>query len=260
MKASDVMTRKVVSIAPDASVLEALRLMLQHKISGLPIVDRSGNVAGIVTEGDFLRRAEIGTERKRPRWLEFLVGPGTFARDYVHSHGRRVDEVMTSDVQTVAEDTPLGDIVTLMEKHRVKRVPVVRGTELVGIVSRANLLRALASVAAEILPTPQSDEVIRERLLAELDRQSWAPPHMIDVVVRNGVVELWGQVMEANQRDAVRVAAETVAGVKEVKSHIVWIEPMSGMIFNDPDDEARPVDASVTAHAKQPEASPAVHA
>ena len=260
MKASDVMTRKVVSIAPDASVLEALRLMLQHKISGLPVVDRSGNVVGVVTEGDFLHRAETGTERKRPRGLEFLVRPGTLARDYVHSHGRRVDEVMTSHVQTVAEDMALGDIVALMEKHRIKRVPVVRGTELVGIVSRANLLRALASVAAEILPTPQSDEVIRERLLAELDRQSWAPRHMIDVVVRNGVVELWGHVMEPDQRDAVRVAAETVPGVKEVKSHIVWIEPMSGMIFNDPDDEARPVDATVTARTKQPEVSPAVHA
>jgi CBS domain-containing protein len=243
MKAKDVMTQHVITIAPDASILEALRLMLQHNISGLPVVDRSGNVVGIVTEGDFLRRAETGTERKRPRWLEFVAGPGTLARDYVRSRARKVDEVMTSDVTTVTEETELGDIVALMEQRRIKRVPVVRGTKLVGIVSRANLLRALASVAAEISPSPQSDEAIREGVLAELDRQSWGPRHMIDAVVRNGVVELWGTVIEPDQRDAARVAAETVPGVQAVKSHIAWVEPMSGMIFDDPDDEARAASA-----------------
>jgi CBS domain-containing protein len=257
MKASDVMTRNVVITASDASVLDVLQLLLQHNISGLPVVDRSGNVVGIVTEGDFLRRAETGTERKRPRWLEFVVGPGALARDYVRSHARKVAEVMTSDVTAVTEETELGDIVSLMEKRRIKRVPVVRGTKLVGIVSRANLLRALASVSAEISPSPQSDEVIRKGVLAELDRQSWGPPHMIDVVVRNGVVELWGTVIEPDQRDAARVAAETVPGVKAVKSHIAWIEPMSGMIFEDPDDEAGA--ASSSAIAEQTEARRAVN-
>ena len=253
------MTRNVISIAPDASVLKALRLMLQHKISGLPVVDRSGSVVGIVTEGDFLRRAETGTERKRPRWLELLLGSGPLARDYVRSHARRVDEVMTHDVETVAEDAQLGDIVTLMEKHRIKRVPVVRDGRIVGIVSRANLLRALAGVAAEIPAGPQSDEAIREGVLAELDRQSWGPRNLIDVIVRNGVVELWGTVVEPDQRDAARVAAETVPGVKAVKSHIVWIEPMSGMAFSDPDDEpsADSADAPLT---RQPGARPAVNA
>jgi CBS domain-containing protein len=237
MKAKDVMTRNVISIAPDASVFEALRLMLHHQISGLPVIDRAGSVVGIVTEGDFLRRAEIGTERKRPRWLEFLVGPGRLARDYVRSHARRVDEVMTYDVETATEDAQLGDIVALMERHRIKRVPVVRDGRVVGIVSRANLLRALAGVAAEIRPGPQSDEAIRDGVLAELNRQSWGPRNSIDVIVRNGVVELWGTVIEASGRDAARVAAETVPGVKAVRSHIVWIEPMSAMAFDDPDDE-----------------------
>jgi CBS domain-containing protein len=259
MKARDVMTRNVISIAPDASVLEALRLMLQHKISGLPVVDGSGSVLGIVTEGDFLRRAETGTERKRPRWLELLLGSGPLARDYVRSHARRVDEVMTHDVETVAEDAQLGDIVTLMEKHRIKRVPVVRDGRIVGIVSRANLLRALAGVAAEIPAGPQSDETIREGVLAELGRQSWGPRNLIDVIVRNGVVELWGAVVEPDQRNAARVAAETVPGVRAVKSHIVWIEPMSGMAFSDPDDEpsADSADAPLT---RQPGARPAVNA
>ena len=172
MKAKDVMTRHVVTIAPNASILEALRLMLQHKISGLPVVDEKGNLAGIVTEGDFLRRAETGTERKRSRWFEFLVGPGALAADYVRSHARRVDEVMTTDVHTITEDAPLDDVVALMEKHRIKRLPVMRGGELVGILSRANLLHALAAIASEIRPSPQTDEAIRDRVLAELDRQT----------------------------------------------------------------------------------------
>jgi CBS domain-containing protein len=259
MKAKDVMTRNVITIAPDASVLEALRLMLQHKISGLPVVNCSGSVLGIVTEGDFLRRAETGTERKRPRWLEFLVGPGPLARDYVRSHARRVDEVMTHDVETVTEEAQLGDIVTFMERHRIKRVPVERNDRIVGIVSHANLLRALASVAAEIPPGPQSDEAIREGVLAELDRQSWGPRNLVDVIVRNGVVELWGTVVEPDQRDAARVAAETAPGVKAVRSHIGWVEPMSGMAFGDLDDEPS-ADPAHSPSTKQPEARPAAHA
>jgi CBS domain-containing protein len=254
MKAKDVMTRNVISIAPDASVFEALRLMLQHKISGLPVVDRAGSVVGIVTEGDFLRRAETGTERKRPRWLEFIVGPGRLAGDYIRSHARRVDEVMTYNVETVTQDAQLGDIVALMERHRIKRVPVVRDGQVVGIVSRANLLRALASIAAEIPPGPQSDEAIHEGVLAELDRQSWGPRSSIDVIVRNGVVELWGTVIDSRLRDAARVAAETVPGVKAVKSHIVWVEPVSAMAFGDPDDEPS-TDAPTVPTARQPQST-----
>src|SRR5690348_6311559 len=130
MKVSDVMTRDVVSIAPDASIMEAVRLMLQHKISGLPVIDRSGNLHGVVTEGDFLRRAETGTERKRSRLVEFLLGPGRLATDYVHASGRKVDEVMTPDVRTMTEEEPLERVVHLMERYRIKRVPVVRGAKV----------------------------------------------------------------------------------------------------------------------------------
>jgi CBS domain-containing protein len=163
MKARDVMTRHVITIAPDASILEALRLMLQHRISGLPVVDKNGTVAGIVTEGDFLRRAETGTQRKRPRWVEFLLGPGMLAKDYVQAHARRIDEVMTTDVRTVPEDAELAEVVAVMEKHRVKRVPVMRGTALVGIVSRANLLHALANLSREVAPSPKTDDDPRRR-------------------------------------------------------------------------------------------------
>jgi CBS domain-containing protein len=253
MKARDVMTEHVITVAPDASIVEALQLMLQNRISGLPVVDRGSNLVGIVTEGDFLRRSETGTERRRPRWVEFILGPGTIAKDYVHSHARRIDEVMTANVETVGEDAGLEDVVALMEKRRVKRVPVMRGTKLVGIISRANLLHALATLAGEVKPGAKSDETLRTAVIAELDRQSWAPRHMIDVVVRNGVVELWGTVIDPDQRDAARVVAETVPGVKAVKCHIVWVEPMSGMAFSDPSEEASEPDrksssAPPTAH------------
>jgi CBS domain-containing protein len=253
MKAKDVMTEHVITVAPNASIVEALQLMLQNRISGLPVVDRSGNLVGIVTEGDFLRRVETGTERRRPRWVEFILGPGAIAKDYVHTHARRIDEVMTAEVETVGEDTALEDVVALMENRRVKRVPVMGGTKLVGIVSRANLLHALATLSREVEPGAKSDATIRAAVLAELDRQSWAPRHMIDVVVRNGVVELWGTVIDPDQRDAARVVAETVPGVTAVKCHIVWVEPMSGMAFSDPSEATGDADrtsstAAPTAH------------
>ena len=146
MKAKDVMTADVVTVAQDASVHEAIRLMLQRKISGLPVVDKSGTLVGMVTEGDFLRRSELGTERHAPRWIEFLVGPGKLAENYVHAAGRKVRDVMTDKVQAVDEDAPLNEVVETMERRHIKRVPVLRGGKLAGIVTRANLLHALAGM------------------------------------------------------------------------------------------------------------------
>ena len=123
MQVKDIMTSKVLSVEANTSVFEAIRSMLQHKISGLPVVNADGALVGIVTEGDFLRRAETATERRRPRWLEFLMGPGRLADEYVHTHTRRVADVMTPDPYTVTEGTPLEDVVRIMEKHRIKRLP-----------------------------------------------------------------------------------------------------------------------------------------
>jgi CBS-domain-containing membrane protein len=198
--------------------------MLQHRISGLPVVDSDGYVVGIVTEGDFLRRADTGTQRKRTRWVEFLVGPGRLAEEYVRSSSRRIEDVMTRSVHTISEDTPLSDAVDLMERHRIKRLPVLRDDKLVGIVSRANLLHALASLAQEVKSTPGDDEAIRECLLAELDQQSWAPLGQINVIVRNGIVELWGTLLDERKRRALIVAAENVRGVKSVRDHLVYVE------------------------------------
>src|SRR5215470_9507530 len=230
MKAVDVMTREIVSVAPDASVLEAVRLMLQRRISGLPVIDAAGSLQGIVTEGDFLRRVETGTERKRSRFIEFLLGPGRLATEYVHASGRKVSEVMTPDVHTVTEDAPLEQVVHLMERHRVKRIPVVRGDQVVGIVTRANLMRALASLALAEQPAAADDAAIRERLLAELNKERWAPVGLMDVVVKDGVVKLSGALTDERQRQAIRVAAENIPGVAKVEDHLIWIEPNSGVV------------------------------
>ena len=238
MKAKDVMTRTVVSVDPDATVLHAARLMLQHHISGLPVVDKQGALVGVLSEGDFLRRSETRTERRRSRWLEFLMGPGRIAGDYVHSHGNKVSEVMTADVQTVGENASLEDVVDLMEKHRIKRVPVVSGGKMVGIVTRSNLMRAMVSLARVASPGRQSDAAIRETLIAEIKKQEWAPASTADVVVHDGVVELWGMIIDERQREALKVAAENIAGVTAVKDHLVWIEPTSGIVIEPPEETA----------------------
>lgn len=238
MQAQHVMTRNVISIGPDATVLQAARLMLQHHISGLPVVDAGGNLVGVVSEGDFLRRRETATTRRRSRWLEFLMGPGKMASEYTHSHGSKVSEVMSEDVKSVDESTDLEEIVELMERHRIKRVPVLCGGQLVGIVTRSNLMHAMVSMARTAPAAPQSDAAIREQLLAELQKQEWAPVSMTNVVVRDGVVELWGAIVDERQRVALKVAAENIPGVKTVKDHLVWIEPTSGMIVEPKEDAA----------------------
>lgn len=231
MQVKDVMTRKVFSIEPDATVLQAVRSMLQNKISGLPVVDADGHLVGIVTEGDFLRRAETKTERRRPRWLEFLVGPGKLADEYVHTHARKIADLMTPEPLTVTEDTSLEDVVQLMEKNRIKRLPVVRGKLLVGIISRANLLHALASLAPAVPATAGNDENIRSNLLVELEQQKWAPVKFLNVVVCNGVVELWGTITDEREREALIVAAQNIPGVKVVRDHLVWVEATSGVVI-----------------------------
>ena len=236
MNVSEIMTQNVVRVRPEASILEAIRLMLQNRISGLPVVNTADQLVGVVTEGDLLRRAEIQTERKRPRWITFLLGPNRLAEDYVHSHGRKVAEVMTPKPVTVSEKTSLDEVVQVMEKHRIKRLPVMRGERLVGIVSRANLLHALAATAREVAPTLSDDEKIRERLVSEETKQSWAPPVQTNFIVRNGVVHMWGIVTNEHQRQALKVMAENIPGVKAVRDHIVWVEPMSGIAIESLDE------------------------
>jgi CBS domain-containing protein len=210
---------------------EAAELLIRHRISGLPVVNAAGEVAGILTEGDMLRRAETGTERRRARWLEFLIAPGRLASEYAHAHGRRVGEVMTDAVVSVGPDDPVTDVIELMERRRIKRVPVIDRGRLVGIVSRANLVQAFV----RNLPRPESasgisDAAIRDLILAEVAKQPWGPRASVDVRVENGVVELRGAVTDDRERPALRVLAENMPGVKEVRDHLTWVEPLSGFV------------------------------
>jgi CBS domain-containing protein len=236
MKAADIMTWPVISIAPDAPVQEAIVWMLKHRISALPVVGADGALVGIVSEGDLLRRAEIGTERRRPRWLEFLLGPGRLAAEYAHAHGRNVKEVMTTELETVEADATLGEIVTLMERRHIKRVPVMRNGKLAGIVSRANLMQALASLAPAASASSQSDAAIREKLMAEMDQQPWAPKGLINIIVKDGVASLWGSITDEREREALHVLAENTPGINGVQDHLVWVEPTSGLVISTGDD------------------------
>lgn len=236
MKVSDVMTPKVISVVPSDRIADAIRLMLDNRISGLPVIDAAGRLVGMVTEGDLLRRAETGTTRHRARWLQFLLSPGRLADEYVHTHGRRVDEVMTCDVVTAAEATSLDTVVQLMERHGIKRLPVVRDGKVIGIVSRANLLHALVAVGDAPERNGALDAVIRQRILDEIEREPWGPRYSIDVVVRDGRVDLWGSLFEERERQALRVVAENVPGVREVHDHMVWIEPIMGAVVLAPEE------------------------
>lgn len=239
MKAHHIMTRKVISVAPDATTEHAARLMIENHISGLPVIDAGGHLVGIVTERDFLRRREIGTQGRRPRWLSFVLGPGREAVNYVRTTGRRVEDVMTPDVVSVDEDMALEEIVALMERRRVKRVPVLRAGKVVGIISRQNFVRAVASLAREVPDPTADDEHIRRRIVAAIDKGEWAPIG-ISVMVCDGVVDLYGAITDENVRRAIVVAAENVSGVKEVRDHLYWVDPMSGLYLIEPDAIAPP--------------------
>jgi CBS domain-containing protein len=235
MRAHQIMTRSVYSVLPEATILEAANIMLQRHISGLPVVEASGKLVGIVSEGDFIRRSEIGTQRKRGRWLKFLLGAGEAATEFVHEHGRKISEVMTRDPLTISEDTPLEEIVKTMENNGVKRLPVMRGDKLVGIVSRANLLQAVATLARDIPDPTADDDHIRRRIVDTLDKNDWCP-FGLNVVVRDGIVHLSGVITEERSRQASIVGAENVAGVKKVHDHLCWVDTMSGMYLESPED------------------------
>jgi CBS domain-containing protein len=241
MKASEIMSREVLSIAPDAPLRDAIRLMLDQRISGVPVVDGAGKLVGVLTEGDLLRRFETGTERRLRPWLEFFLGPRRQAEDYVKTHGRRVEAIMTREVISIGPDTPVGELVALMESRRIKRLPVVDGEVLVGIVSRADLMRAVARVLDQGETPPTDDDAIRERVLAELQKAAgWAPRSGVTVTVKEGVVALQGAIFEEKERAALRVAAENVPGVSAVEDRLVWIEPVSGTVIEPSPLEAEP--------------------
>lgn len=236
MRAHQIMTKPVITVSPDATIVEAANIMLQRHVSGLPVVENGGKLVGIVSEGDFIRRSEIGTQRKRGRWLRFILGPGQSASDFVQEHGRKVSAVMTKDPLTITEDTALAEIVNLMERNNVKRLPVVRDGKLVGIVSRANLLQAVASLAREVPDPTADDDHIRDRIINAMEKNDWCP-FGLGVIVKDGIVHLSGVITEESARQAAIVAAENVEGVQKVHDHLCWVDTMSGMYLDSPEDE-----------------------
>ena len=228
MKAADVMVTNVISVTPDVLVQDVAYILLSNRISAVPIVDDEGELLGIVSEGDLMRRSETGTGRHRPWWLAMLTGRDIRALDYAKEHSRRITDVMTSKVVTATPDTPLRDIATLLEKNGIKRVPIVKGGKMVGIVSRANLLQALASSRI-----PQDvdvgDSAIRESLVARLQAASWVNAALINVIVQDGTADLWGIVDSQAEKKAVRVAAEITPGVREVNDHLIVRPMVSGI-------------------------------
>ncbi|KVQ59305.1 CBS domain-containing protein [Burkholderia territorii] len=223
MWARDVMTTSVIFATPEMSVHEVAKLLADHAISAVPVADADGRLIGIVSEGDLVRRVEIGTgARRRSWWLELLASNTELASEYVKAHAQKVKDMMSVDVVTVCEDTPLSEIADLLERYRIKRVPVIKDDKVTGLVSRADLVRALASdTHNEQTPVPRADEEIRDAILNAMSGQRWTLSRG-QVIVRNGVVHLWGVIFSEEERKAVCIAAQTVPGVKQVISHLVY--------------------------------------
>jgi CBS domain-containing protein len=222
LTAADVMTTDVITVAPDATVRDIATLLRSKGISGVPVVDAAGQILGIVTEGDLILREAIAGKHHRSWWLSLFDDPNVVARDYAKSHGRVAKDVMTTPVISVGPATMLSEIAKTLERHRIKRVPVVNDNKLVGIVSRSNLLQALA-VADVSRQGANDDRAIREQLLAELQKQHWVHMGLKNVVVQDGVVSLWGMVSSDDERRALRIAAENVPGVKGVEDNLTSI-------------------------------------
>ena len=221
MNASDVMVRDPITIGREDDVTHAIKLLLDNDISALPVVDEGGRVIGILSEADLIRRDDLGTEKKRSSWIEAFTPSHTLAADYTKAHGRKVYELMSTDVVSASEGASLADIATLLEKHRIKRVPILKDGKIVGVVSRSNLIQALASVPTLSHPALETDRSIRLEILSQLRGQHWTGFGERNVVVAHGIVHLWGFVGSTEEREALKVLAEAVPGVESVSDEML---------------------------------------
>ena len=222
MRAMDVMVRDVVTACPNEDVDQVIELLAKHDASTLPVVDAEGNVVGMIGDLDLMRRPEIGTEKHHPWWMEAMTPASTLAEEFAKSHGRRVGEVMSTHLISATEDTSLGEIATLLEKHRIKRVPILRNGKLVGMVSRSNLIQALASAVVRVVDQhDETDRQIRLELLSRLKDQKWTGFGDRNVTVGNRVVHLWGLVGTEAERKALLALAEGVPGVSSVSDEMI---------------------------------------
>jgi CBS domain-containing protein len=227
MNAADVMVSNVITVGPDATVQEVADVLLRNRISGVPVTGPQGELLGIVSEGDLLRRPEAGTMRRSSWWLGLLASSEGLAADYIKSNSRRVEDVMTRRVVTATPETPVAEVATLLEKHAVKRVPIVKDGKTVGIVSRANLLQALATLKS-VPPGTRDDASIRAMLTTKLANEQWTKPSLLNLIVHGGTVDLWGIVDSQTERKAVRVLVESTPGVRAVNDNLIIPSAMSG--------------------------------
>lgn len=219
MLVRDIMTTDVVTVGPETPVKEIAAKLLERRISAVPVLDHDGRIVGVVSEGDLLRRVEAGTERHVSSWMFMISGPDRLAGDYIKSHGRRAVDVMTRDVISVADDAPISRLAEIFETRRIKRVPVVRNGRLVGIASRSNLVQVLLGVADRAPPEPAPDDAtLRLRLIDALKAEPWADVMRLHVEVENGIVHYAGVVGSPEERTALTIAAEGIAGVKGVRN------------------------------------------
>jgi CBS domain-containing protein len=219
MQARDVMVSPVITVKPYSSVRDVAQILLTHKISAVPVVDDQDKLVGIVTEGDLLHRIENDTETRHSSWLRLFTQYEVLAAEYAKSHASKVADVMTKRVVFAAPDAQLAEIAMLMERHSIKRVPIVNKGQLVGIVSRANLIQAIAT-ARPSFQIPLSDQAIRDKLLAHLRAQPWPHTAQLNATVKDGVVDVWGICHSDEEREAVRIAAENIPGVRAVKNNL----------------------------------------
>ena len=229
MKASDVMVSNVITVGPNANVADVARLLLANRISAVPVIDDEGRLIGIVSEGDLMRRVEANTERRRSWFVEQFGAKQPLAADYVKSHSPHVSDIMTRKVITATPDTALCDIASLLEGNGIKRVPIVHGGKVVGIVSRANFLQVLASNAKSAGPALARDSEIRRDVIARLNAEPWRPT-MLDVAVEDGIVDLFGFIQTEDERRAARVAVELTPGVKFVNDHLSVPPAITGLV------------------------------
>jgi CBS domain-containing protein len=231
MKARDVMVSAVIGVRPNARVEEVASILLANHISAVPVINEQGELLGIVSEGDLMRRAEAGTERRRSWWLEQLTGKQVLAAEYVKTHSHEVRDIMTRSVITATPETALGEIATLLERNRIKRVPIVQNGKIVGIVSRANLLQALASMPpAKDAAAPRADDSeIRDKVLSRLNAELWRPT-LLNVTVHDGTVDLWGFVTSNDEKKAARIAVEEIVGVKSINDHLTIPPPETALV------------------------------
>ena len=221
MQTKDIMTTSVISVPQDGKIEDAVRLMLDHHVSALPVVDADGALKGVVSEGDLMRRVRDTDGPRRSWWLELLGGSGDSAQDFVKLNSHHVTDVMTRDVVSVEEDTAVAEIARLLEKHRIKRVPVLRAGRVVGIVSRANLLHALSAIPDGALSKPSNDDrVLRAKIDEALKEVPGAAVNLVNYTVDNGNVAVWGVADSDFEENAIRVAVENVSGVRSVDIHM----------------------------------------